>query len=76
QPPIPKAQEFENQPGEELRWAFLDVSDGWHEARQERNPRGHGPMIQLKNTPVLLDFPSQIESGRNGPRKTPTEMRP
>jgi hypothetical protein len=33
-------------------------------------------MIRLKKRLVLLDFPSQIEAGRNGPRKTPTEMRP
>jgi hypothetical protein len=30
-------------------------------------------MIRLKNHPVLLDFPSQIEAGRDGPRKTTTE---
>jgi|GEM_PF-3458969 hypothetical protein len=33
-------------------------------------------MIRLKKRPVLLDFPSQIETGRDGPRQTPTEMRP
>ena len=38
--------------------------------------RNQESTIRLKKRPVLLDFPSQIEAGRDGPRKTTTEMRP